>query len=84
MDGSYRFRRASQFDGLTEAQVLDQMRAALVREFNAAPGSIERAIARAAYNVASAEMERRMYVLAAAMIHAQENDGTGADEPDAT
>ena len=63
-------------------QVLERMKAALVHEVSTKPGSIERSIAAAAYNAASAEMERRMYNHAAAKIRArrQADDADGDDD----
>jgi len=60
---------------MSDDQVLNRMRIALAREALAIPGSIERGIAKAAYNLASAEMERRLYLHVLAKIREREQGG---------
>ena len=63
---------SSPFRGMTDLEVLERMRASLLKEAAALPGSIERAMAGAAYNAARDEMDRRMYDHVVAMVQAQQ------------
>jgi hypothetical protein len=58
----------SAFEGMSDTAVLQQMAAALMRQYVAPMGSIERALAKAAYNVAKDEVEYRAYLYVVARI----------------